>query len=56
MEKTTLIQKTDVIEALESGCRVYFTERNSTEVYEFTEKDSLTDLRNADFFIAVKKG
>ena len=56
MDRVYLIQKSNVVDALESGCRVYFTERNSTEVYEFTEKDSLTDLRNADYFIAVKKG
>lgn len=56
MERVYLIQKTDVVYCLETGCRVYYTERGKMDIWEFTEADSLECLKNADCFIAVKKG
>lgn len=55
MDRCCFIQKGDVIAALEAGCRVYYTETGSTEVYEFTADDSIKDLKRAEQFIAVKK-
>ena len=56
MERVYFIPKTDVVFCLETGCRVYYTEKGSSEIFEFTEADSLESLKNADYFIAVKKG
>ncbi len=56
MERLYPIQKADVVYCLETGCRVYYIEKNSTEVFEFTETDALSELKNADYILAVKKG
>lgn len=56
MDRVYFIQKTDVVYCLETGCRVYYTEKGSTEMYEFTEQESLSELKNADYIIAVKNG
>ena len=56
MERVYFIPKTDVVYCLETGCRVYYTEKGKTDVFEFTESDSLLELKNADYILAVKKG
>lgn len=56
MDRVYFIPKTQVIEALEAGCRVYYTEKGKTDVFEFTECDSLSELKNTDYILAVKKG
>ena len=56
MDRFFPIQKTDVVYCLETGCRVYYIEKNSTEVYEFTENDSLTELKATEYIFAVKNG
>ena len=56
MERVYPIQKADVVYCLETGCRVYYIEKGSTEIYEFTEQESLSELKNAEYFIAVKNG
>ena len=56
MERVYFIQKSDVIDCMENGFRVYYTEKGSTDIFELDEKDSLASIKNADYFIAVKKG
>ena len=50
------IDKEHTIMALEAGCRVYYVEQGSQDVYEFTRDDPLKELDLAEIIIAVKKG
>jgi hypothetical protein len=54
MDRCYFIQKEDIIGALAAGCRVYYTEKGSLEIYEFTNNDPLSDLKTAEQFIALK--
>jgi len=55
LERTYIIDKDSVISALESGCRVYYVERGSQNVYEFTLDDPVKELAKAETLFAVKK-
>ena len=40
---------------LDKRCRVYYIDKGKSEVYEYTSKDPLTDLSDAEKFIVVQE-